>query len=90
MRKYAWLMVVALLVLVPLLAACGGPIAPEPTTPPAEEPTTPTGGPPAIPHTLEGRDDCLMCHGETGIKPFPADHAGRTNDTCTACHQPAD
>ena len=33
---------------------------------------------PRIPHTLVGRDDCLSCHGPQGIKPFPADHAGRT------------
>ena len=43
-----------------------------------------------IPHTLEGRDDCLMCHQEGGLKPFPSDHARRTNDTCTICHQTAD
>ena len=44
---------------------------------------------PAIPHTLEGRDDCLMCHAENGIKPYPADHSGRTNDVCLTCHQPS-
>ena len=43
--------------------------------------------PPVIPHTLEGFSDCLQCHSESGIKPFPADHSGRTNDICTACHQ---
>ncbi len=67
----------ALLIIMPLLAACGG-----------QAPAS-TGGPPVIPHTLEGRDDCLMCHGESGVVPFPADHAGRTVDICTACHQPA-
>ena len=46
------------------------------------------GGLPAIPHSLQGRDDCVMCHGESGIKPFPADHAGRTSDQCQACHKP--
>ncbi len=40
-----------------------------------------------IPHPLDGRDDCLLCHGETGLKPYPADHAGRTSDTCLTCHQ---
>jgi len=47
-------------------------------------------GPPAIPHDLAGRDNCLMCHNpDGGVKPAPADHAGRTNDTCQACHKPA-
>ncbi len=44
---------------------------------------------PRIPHTLDGRDNCLSCHGPQGVKPVPADHAGRTNDMCRACHQPA-
>ncbi len=46
---------------------------------------------PPIPHSLEGRDDCLLCH-ETGIAgatQIPDDHAGRTSDICQACHQPA-
>ncbi len=30
----------------------------------------------------------MICHGENGVKPFPADHAGRTSDTCQMCHQP--
>ena len=41
------------------------------------------------PHTLDGRGDCLACHGAGMVKPAPADHAGRTNQTCVACHQPA-
>jgi nitrate/TMAO reductase-like tetraheme cytochrome c subunit len=51
-----------------------------------EEPTS--EGPPAIPHSVEGREDCLACHGLDGIQPFPADHAGRTSATCQACHKP--
>jgi len=42
--------------------------------------------PPAIPHDLQGRADCLMCHGAGGFKPAPQDHAGRTSDTCLSCH----
>ena len=42
---------------------------------------------PEIPHPLEGREDCLACHGAGQIKPFPEDHEGRTNDMCTMCHQ---
>jgi hypothetical protein len=44
-------------------------------------------GPPLISHTLEGRDDCLLCHGLDGVKPFPADHERRTPVMCPACHQ---
>ncbi len=65
----------------------------EPTVeePTVEEPTVeePTVSPTAIPHPIEGREDCQQCHGEDGFKPFPADHAGRSNDSCTACHEPA-
>jgi hypothetical protein len=43
---------------------------------------------PLIPHPLEGRDDCLLCHNLDGAKPFPADHEGRSLETCQACHQP--
>ncbi len=44
-------------------------------------------GPSSIPHPIEGRDDCLLCHGLDGVKPFPADHEGRTTETCLSCHQ---
>lgn len=42
---------------------------------------------PKVPHPLEGREDCLACHDTGGIEPFPDDHAGRTNDSCTMCHE---
>ncbi|MBI2829621.1 MAG: hypothetical protein HYX81_00515 [Chloroflexi bacterium] len=42
---------------------------------------------PKIPHPLEGRTACLICHSSGGLKPVPADHAGRTNATCTNCHR---
>lgn len=51
---------------------------------------------PAIPHTLEGRSACTTCHtvggagvgapGGTGLTPA---HQGRTDATCTGCHQAA-
>jgi hypothetical protein len=48
------------------------------------------GGAPVIPHALEGREDCLVCHAiGSGMKPAPADHEGRTKETCRACHQVA-
>jgi hypothetical protein len=41
-----------------------------------------------LPHTVTGQEDCLMCHGEGigGAAKVPADHAGRTNETCLLCH----
>ncbi|MDO8751323.1 MAG: hypothetical protein Q7K03_09315 [Dehalococcoidia bacterium] len=54
-------------------------------------PTPPAvGGPPAIPHALEGRTDCLMCHatGVAGAPAVPANHVGRTSNTCNLCHKP--
>ena len=47
-------------------------------------------GAPRIPHEIAGRDDCLVCHNPAGgLKPAPADHAGRTKDVCQTCHKPA-
>jgi hypothetical protein len=40
-----------------------------------------------VPHGTEGQDDCLLCHGEGGLKPVPTDHKGRTNAQCVTCHQ---
>ena len=45
---------------------------------------------PAVPHPIEGREDCLICHDIGQIQPFPADHEGRANDTCLACHEAAE
>ncbi len=42
----------------------------------------------AIPHTLEGRSNCLLCHAEGTDMGVPASHVGRTSNICTACHQP--
>jgi hypothetical protein len=39
-----------------------------------------------VPHGLEGRDDCLMCHAG-GTYAVPTDHDGRTSDTCLNCHR---
>ncbi|UCC88533.1 MAG: NapC/NirT family cytochrome c [Anaerolineales bacterium] len=64
--------------------------AEEPSTPEAgDEPGAEAEGPLPIPHDLEGRDDCLLCHNLEGAKPFPADHEGRNSAMCQACHQPA-
>ena len=45
--------------------------------------------PPEVPHTLEGRSTCLVCH-ETGAGEatiIPADHSGRSNEVCSSCHK---
>jgi predicted CXXCH cytochrome family protein len=56
---------------------------PEPTAPAAAQ----RQEAPQIPHAVAGRDDCLACHNPVGgLKPAPADHAGRTNDVCQTCH----
>lgn len=48
-----------------------------------------SGPPPSIPHVLTGLDQCLLCHNpEGGVKPAPANHSGRANDTCQMCHKP--
>ena len=41
---------------------------------------------PAVPHGLEGRAECTLCHGEDGIMPFPGDHSGLSSETCLRCH----
>jgi hypothetical protein len=41
-----------------------------------------------IPHDLEGREDCLLCHDPEGqVKPAPASHAGYVNSQCMLCHR---
>ncbi len=57
----------------------------------AEATAVPEGVAPVIPHPLIGRENCLACHEEGigGATQIPEDHAGRTNDICQACHQPA-
>lgn len=56
-----------------------------------DSPDDESESPPAIPHDLVGRDDCQVCHNPAGgLKPAPADHAGRANDTCQTCHQEED
>lgn len=70
--------------------------SPTPTTQPrpGEGAATPTpsptsaaaapGVPPSVPHSLEGRSECLLCHASN----IPADHAGRSSEICTICHKP--
>lgn len=78
-----------------LLVACGGaatpaptptPVPPTPTPLPAETPAAPS----PIAHSVKDRTECLVCHetGAAGAPQYPADHAGRGNETCEGCHVP--
>ena len=40
----------------------------------------------AIAHPIV--EGCDTCHGLSGMMPYPADHEGRPNDSCTVCHLP--
>lgn len=44
----------------------------------------------ALPHAVTGHENCLLCHGEGigGATRVPADHTGRTDETCQVCHKP--
>lgn len=56
--------------------------------PPVAPPSDPNAPPPQIPHPIGGNPDCQICHGLTStVRPMPADHEGRTNDLCLACHK---
>jgi hypothetical protein len=69
-------------------AATGPAFAPLTPTPVA----SPVGGNQTIgapmPHPVEGQEQCETCHGPDGMKPQPADHAGRPNESCLVCHKP--
>jgi len=54
------------------------------------EPERPSGPLLAIPHDVDGKEDCLGCHGAEAIGAYPGDHAGRENDQCQACHLPGE
>ncbi len=54
---------------------------------PAPRPNVPAQ---KVPHPIGGNPDCQICHGPKSLaRPYPSDHAGRTNQTCLACHQPS-
>jgi hypothetical protein len=83
MGKLSYWVILSLLLLTILLAGCQSGETTS-TTPSS----TPTANAPKIPHGLEGMADCLSCHA-TGTHGVPADHAGRVNSGCTACHKSA-
>ena len=52
-----------------------------------------TTTPKTIPHTVEGRDACLMCHTAGRMEPVPdvpANHEGRVDNDCMMCHSTAE
>ena len=43
---------------------------------------------PYIPHDLEGRETCLVCHDTAGeIRPAPSNHGDYIDAQCTLCHK---
>lgn len=49
----------------------------------------PNATPPQIPHPIGGSPDCQLCHAQSSkVRPYPADHVGRKNEVCLACHKP--
>ncbi len=56
---------------------------------PVRPKSDPNAPPKAIPHPIGGNPDCQICHGaKSRVRPYPSDHAGRTNTTCQSCHKP--
>ncbi|MGD8623103.1 MAG: NapC/NirT family cytochrome c [Anaerolineae bacterium] len=46
---------------------------------------------PEIPHDLEGRGECFICHDPAGtIEPAPANHTDYNEGQCTLCHKMAE
>ncbi len=46
---------------------------------------------PVVPHDVEGREDCFMCHDPAGdIEPAPNNHVNYVVEQCGLCHKPAE
>jgi nitrate reductase (cytochrome), electron transfer subunit len=45
------------------------------------------GAPPTVPHPVLMRENCLSCHGPTGLQPLRTSHPLRVN--CLQCHAPS-
>ncbi len=41
---------------------------------------------PALPHSVEGRERCLACHGRDSARPYPQRHLGWKEAHCLRCH----
>ena len=57
----------------------------------AVRPTADGAQPKVTTHPVQGRESCLMCHGQgvAGASMMPTDHLGRSNDSCLLCHKPS-
>ncbi len=40
----------------------------------------------AVPHPIEEHEHCSSCHSLKGIKPYPLNHLGWNDESCTKCH----
>ncbi len=73
----------------PTLAPAQPTVAAAPTRSAATPTQASAAGPKPLPASHAGRSVCLACHatGATGSPKPPADHEGRTDATCAACHK---
>ncbi len=53
-------------------------------------PHSPAAAFPEVPHRIQGREDCLACHGEPGIAELPPNHLDRPVEICVGCHKPGE
>lgn len=53
-------------------------------------PHSPSASYPDVLHRVEGREDCLACHGEPDIGRLPPNHEGRPVEICLGCHKPSE
>ncbi|MEW5718141.1 MAG: cytochrome b/b6 domain-containing protein, partial [Chloroflexota bacterium] len=63
------------------------PITPTPIVRPSAPAPTLSGAAKVLPESHAGRTTCNNCHANNSGPKHPADHAGRTDATCTACHK---
>jgi len=54
------------------------------------DPHSPAAAFPDIPHNVEGREDCLACHGVREIASLPPNHIERPVELCLGCHKRAE
>lgn len=52
------------------------------------DPHSPAAAFPLIPHNVQGREDCVACHGVPGIAGIPPNHVNRPVELCLGCHKP--
>ncbi len=50
-----------------------------------------SGAPTAIPHDMEGKENCAMCHAEgvMGAAKMPDNHGDAVKGKCSVCHKAA-